>query len=327
MATIALTARAVGGMRIAAVRMAVIALVVGILSGTASAQPDPSRFFVSGDGHLRLEHAHFGTRIDVRFRDANGVYSAEALASLRTFFRSRDSNREGPLSLRLVELLDYVEDRFQPSRIVVYSAYRSPELNASLAGTARTSLHTQGLAIDVGLEGVDLRPAWDRLRAMRFGGVGYYAAGGFLHLDGGAARFWEASTSRVGEDLSAGNARVFARTEFDRYATLDDIEVTLHSVTATPLGLRVQVSPGLRLVPISPGIVERDGCLWIETFDDEYRFTLEADSAAARHADLSGRSVRLDLSTCSPRVDRTPESIAANAIEIVRSEAVPASAR
>jgi len=37
-----------------------------------------------------------------------------------------------------------------------------------------------------------------------------------VHVDVGKPRFWEAATSRADEDLSGGNARVFARTDFDR---------------------------------------------------------------------------------------------------------------
>jgi uncharacterized protein YcbK (DUF882 family) len=282
-----------------------------------------ARFFFAGDGVLHLHHAHFGTDLSVRFRGIDGSYDAESLERLRHFFRSRSDDKTGPLSLRLVELLDYVEDRFEPSRMVLYSAYRSPELNAALPGTARASLHTQGLAADVGLEGVALAAAWRQMRALGAGGMGYYARDGLLHVDAGVPRFWEASTSGVGKDLSGGNARVFARTEFDRYATIDGLRLTLHGVTAVPLGLRIRVDPGAELVGESAGIESDGECLWIRGSADEYRFVLRTKSSAPHPGSISDAPVRLELATCGPRIGRTPESIATNRIELVDPQPLP----
>src|SRR5207244_338525 len=81
----------------------------------------------------------------------------------------------------------------------------------------------------------DLAKLWQRLRALDCCGAGYYRKEGFLHVDVGRPRFWEATTSRVDENLSAGNARMFARTEFDRYAAGEQIAVTLHALTVPPI--------------------------------------------------------------------------------------------
>lgn len=282
-----------------------------------------ARFFFAGDGVLHLHHAHFGTDLSVRFRGTDGRYDSGSLESLRRFFRSRSDGKTGPLSLRLIELLDFVEDRFQPSRMVLYSAYRSPELNASLPGTARASLHTQGLAADVGLEGVELAAAWRQMRVLEAGGMGYYAHDGLLHVDAGVPRFWEASTSGVGQDLSAGNARIFARTEFDRYATIDGLRLTLHGVTAVPLGLRIRVDPGAELAGESAGIESDGECLWIRGFADEYRFALRTKSPAFGSGAPGDARIRLELATCGPRIERTPRSVATNRIELVGPERLP----
>lgn len=314
--------RAARRYRIAAAGAAGLLAAVLLAGAAAAAEPGRvgDRFFFSGDGAIRLHHAHFGNDLQVRFRLDDGRYDSRELGRLRHFFRSRDDGREGPLSLRLVELLDFIEDRFTPSRMVVYSAYRSPELNDSLAGTARASLHTQGLAVDVGLEGVSLVPAWKQLRALEAGGMGYYAREGFLHVDTGKPRFWEAATSGVGADLSAGNARVFARTEFDRYATLDGLLLSLHSVTAVPLGLRRRVEPGLELVPEAPGVRDDGACLWIDRFADEYLFRLRAVARVPRADGIAAMPVRLELETCAPRTGATPRKLPANRIELVAAD-------
>ena len=126
------------------------------------------------------------------------------------------------MSLRLIELLDYVEDRYHPKRLTLVSGYRSPEFNRALRANGRrvaqASLHTEGMAADVQPAGLKLRPLWNALRAEQLGGVGLYAGEGFLHLDTGRARFWEAATSGVDQNLAKENARLFARTDFDRYA-------------------------------------------------------------------------------------------------------------
>ena len=119
------------------------------------------RFFFAGNGHLKLSHAHFGTTLDVRYRRADGSYDPDALRQIQHFFRSREDGREGAISLRLIELLAYVQDHFHPRQMTLLSGYRSPEFNEDLRAAggqaAQTSLHTQGLAADVTLTGVDLR--------------------------------------------------------------------------------------------------------------------------------------------------------------------------
>src|SRR5262249_45842961 len=143
------------------------------------------------------------------------------------------------VSLRLVELIDFVEDRWQPKSIHLISGYRSGEYNAALIAhggkQARTSMHTEGLAADLRFAGLDQRQLWLALRELECCGTGYYKTNGFLHLDVGKPRFWEEGTSRVGENLSRGNARVIARTEYDRYASLDGAAIRLHAVTLRPL--------------------------------------------------------------------------------------------
>src|SRR3989449_9135716 len=99
-----------------------------------------------------------------------------------------------------------------------------------------------------------------KVRALDCCGAGYYAKEGFLHLDVGQPRFWEPATSRVEENLSAGNARLFARTEFDRYAKGEEIVVTLHAMTVPPVrvGREARVVTGKGgVLTVAGGGVER----------------------------------------------------------------------
>src|SRR5262249_16918823 len=107
-----------------------------------------SRFFLSGDGVIALQNEHTGDRLRVPFRDARRAFSPAALAKIGALFRSRGDDEETRVSLRLVELIDFVEDRWQPKSIHLLSGYRSGEYNAALIAhggkQARTSMHTEG---------------------------------------------------------------------------------------------------------------------------------------------------------------------------------------
>ena len=288
----------------------------------ASPAAQPPRFFFAGNGRLTLSHAHFAETLDVRYRRADGTYDPAALAQIRHFFRSREDGREAAISLRLIELLAYVQDHFHPRQMTLLSGYRSPQFNADLRAAgqkaAQASLHTEGLAADIAFAGMDLKRLWRELRQLQAGGAGYYRSGKFLHLDTGRPRFWEETTSRVDENLAAGNARVFLRTDFDRYPTLNGAVLSLHSITAFPLRVAAEArlvagsgATTIRLEPVS-GAVARDGCLTIDAPADAYQLRI-ADGVSA--ATLTGRGDVI-LTTCEPRIEQTPAEITSNPIEL-----------
>jgi uncharacterized protein YcbK (DUF882 family) len=76
----------------------------------------------------------------------------------------------------------------------VISGYRSPQTNARLheqsRGVAQHSLHIEGRAIDVRITGVDCAALAAHALDLKRGGVGYYRASDFVHLDTGAFRTW-----------------------------------------------------------------------------------------------------------------------------------------
>jgi len=196
------------------------------------------------------------------------------------------------------------------------SGYRSPEFNNALRGKGRrvaeASLHTEGLAADLQPNGGDLRQIWVELRERQVGGAGLYQAEGFIHLDTGQPRFWEAATSGVDKHLSAGNARLFARTDFDRYADLRGAVITLHSVTALPIRINPRAHLGDREVMLSPvddTVTVSDGCFTLREPSARYAFTVITSIAAP-----AGRAP-LRLATCAPRIGATPREILTNDIE------------
>jgi uncharacterized protein YcbK (DUF882 family) len=55
---------------------------------------------------------------------------------------------------------------------------------------AEHSLHLQGRAIDVRLSGFSTARLHRLALGMSRGGVGFYAASDFVHLDNGRVRYW-----------------------------------------------------------------------------------------------------------------------------------------
>jgi uncharacterized protein YcbK (DUF882 family) len=57
-------------------------------------------------------------------------------------------------------------------------------------GVAGGSLHLQGRAVDIRLADVETAALRDAALRLRRGGVGYYKAGDFVHIDTGRFRTW-----------------------------------------------------------------------------------------------------------------------------------------
>ena len=144
---------------------------------------------------LKLYFIHTKERAEITFK-RNGRYDQNGLKQINRFLRDWRRNEPTRMDPRL---LDLVWETYRASGardyIHVVSAYRSPATNAMLrrhsaGGVARRSLHMDGKAIDISLEGVPL----DRLRraalSLRAGGVGYYPTDGFVHVDTGRVRAW-----------------------------------------------------------------------------------------------------------------------------------------
>ncbi len=306
-------------------------MMLGIAAGAAlvsslatPATAAPPRFFFAGDGRLVLQHAYFDTTLDVRFRHADGSYDPAALEAIAHFFRSREDGKQQAVSLRLIELLSYVQEHFHPRQMILLSGFRSPEFNTDLRNAGRAaaqaSLHTEAMAADVMFTGLDMRRLWHRLRDLGTGGVGYYRANKFLHIDTGPPRFWEATTSRVSENLAADNARVFLRTDFDRYPRLEGAICGLHSVTAYPVlvSSRARViganEAAITIQPTNGARVNADGCIAVSSpAEREFRVTSVAPAAGDERSGV-GES-RIVLSTCEPRIGKTAAEMTSNPIE------------
>ena len=144
--------------------------------------------------HIALMNLHTSESLDVEyFRD--GGYSGEAMAKIRKVLRDFRTGEMHEIDPHLMDyLVEVAAKSGREARFSVISGYRSPETNAKLhersAGVAQHSLHMQGRAIDVRMAGVDCADLAASAQSLRRGGVGYYRASNFVHLDTGAFRTW-----------------------------------------------------------------------------------------------------------------------------------------
>ena len=175
-------------------RILVTAAVVGLPIASLSATSQPA--FVPAERQLSFYHTHTGKRLNIVY-SRNGKYIPSALDEINSFlfdFRTGDTAEMDPELLDLI--YDVREALGSDGTYQVVSAYRSPKTNEMLrgrgqsSGVARKSQHLLGKAIDVRLEGVRTSKLRDTAIAMQRGGVGYYEASDFVHLDTGRVRRW-----------------------------------------------------------------------------------------------------------------------------------------
>ncbi|MGH8131501.1 MAG: DUF882 domain-containing protein [Steroidobacteraceae bacterium] len=163
-------------------------LAVGFLPISSHAQTIERR-------RLVLINSHTGEMLDTIYW-ANGAYQPAEMGRLDWAFRDHRTSNVRPIDSRLFDLLHELamtaglEPRYQ-----IISGFRSPATNAMLAaasdGVSSRSLHMEGRAIDVRLEGLPLASLRDLALAKRAGGVGYYPKSDFVHLDVGRVRSWQ----------------------------------------------------------------------------------------------------------------------------------------
>lgn len=144
---------------------------------------------------VALLNLHTSEHLEVEyFRD--GGYSADALAKIEHVLRDFRTGAAHGIDPHLMDYLGEVAAKLgKEPRFSVISGYRSPETNAKLhersAGVAQHSLHMQGRAIDVRMAGIDCADLAAHAQSLQRGGVGYYRASDFVHLDTGAFRTWK----------------------------------------------------------------------------------------------------------------------------------------
>jgi len=143
---------------------------------------------------LNFLHTHTSERLSIEYF-AGGGYLPGALTEVNHFlrdFRTGDIHVIDPGLLDLLHQLGATTGTAKPYQVI--SGYRSPATNAMLhahsEGVASGSLHMQGQAIDIRLADVPLPRLHAAALSLKKGGVGYYPASDFVHVDTGRVRTW-----------------------------------------------------------------------------------------------------------------------------------------
>jgi uncharacterized protein YcbK (DUF882 family) len=143
---------------------------------------------------LNFVHTHTGEKLSVEYARGE-AYIPDALDTVNHFLRDFRTGDVHPIDQRLLDLLHgltRLTDTRKPFQVI--SGYRSPNTNALLRrageGVAGRSLHMKGQAIDIRLADVPLAKLRTAALTASRGGVGYYPASDFVHVDTGRVRHW-----------------------------------------------------------------------------------------------------------------------------------------
>jgi uncharacterized protein YcbK (DUF882 family) len=145
---------------------------------------------------LAFSNPHNGERFDACYF-SNGRYRPEGLAELNHALRDWRTGETGHMDPRLLDLLVRIRNRLEVSPGVHFrliSGYRCPSTNRALHGrsseVAIKSQHLLGKATDIAIPRTNLARLRNAAMSLQGGGVGYYPADGFVHIDTGHVRHW-----------------------------------------------------------------------------------------------------------------------------------------
>jgi len=146
---------------------------------------------------LRFHHTHTNERLDIVYRRGD-AYIPAALDQLDHFLRDHRTGDVRHFDPHLFDLLYDLTKSLHDvgGEIDVVCGYRTPWSNEFLrhrnphSGVAVHSLHMQAEAIDIRLPGVPTAQLRDAALRLHRGGVGYYSASNFVHVDVGRVRRW-----------------------------------------------------------------------------------------------------------------------------------------
>lgn len=143
---------------------------------------------------VSLRNLHTEECLDTVYFE-NGHYDPDAMKQVQRVLRDFRNGAQHEIEPGLIDLLDTLRAKTgtrQPFHVI--SGYRSPQTNAMLheesSGVAAHSLHMEGEAVDIRLPDVSLAHLRNAAWSLQRGGVGYYAASDFVHVDVGNVRHW-----------------------------------------------------------------------------------------------------------------------------------------
>lgn len=143
---------------------------------------------------LSFHNTHTGEKVALTYFE-QGEYQSGALQEIDNLFRDHRTGETHPIDPNLLNVLYKLRETLQTDKpFHIISGYRSPFSNGMMhshrSGVAKNSLHMQGKAVDIRIEGVSTRYIRDAAMSLQQGGVGYYPSSDFVHIDTGMVRYW-----------------------------------------------------------------------------------------------------------------------------------------
>ncbi|HSA59314.1 MAG TPA: DUF882 domain-containing protein [bacterium] len=281
------------------------------------------RYFFEGDGVVKMASRKNGKGGLFVYRDKKGDYDLPTLDKINEVFGLKTAPDEF-IHPRLIALLDYLQDQLKGGTIRIVSGYRSPEYNDGLRRkgklAAKSSMHIEGMAADIDMDGIDGKKLWEFVRGLDCCGAGYYHAKG-IHVDVGPSRFWDETTTKVEQNLGSHNKLIISRTNFDYYRPAERVYMTFVRISDYPIGIRPKVKleteKGKDVATLDidrKDLKEENGCLMIPNRASAR--SVEFDLPEKIKAD-GKMAVRIDF--CEKPFPEMPDSILSNTW-IVRSD-------
>ena len=143
---------------------------------------------------LQFYNLHTGEHLHTPYW-IEGEYLDEGLAQINNVLRDHRNGEIVEMDVGLLELMHDIQLKLGSKQAFhIISGYRSPQTNqllrANSSGVAKKSMHMEGKAVDIRLPDIHLRDLKVGALELARGGVGYYPASEFVHLDVGRVRFW-----------------------------------------------------------------------------------------------------------------------------------------
>lgn len=213
-----------------------------LLFFSTTAYGESGRYFLEGDGALSICNEKTKKTVSVIYRLPNGDYDSEALDQLNMVFGMPEDLLKEDISLRLISMLDYLQDHFSPGQTLnLLSGYRSPSYNSKLRRrgrrAAKTSYHMEGMAADVIFPQASPREIWEYVRGLNCCGIGYYH-GKAVHVDSGKPRFWTQESAIHKYDDKLKNRPIYLSVDKDIYYAGESVRLFLSGISDYPFGVR-----------------------------------------------------------------------------------------
>ncbi len=270
------------------------------------------RYFLEGDGTLKITNSKTGQGGTIPYRTSDGNYQQEAVNRL---FGVATGSSES-ISMRLIALMDYLQEELAGGKISIVSGYRSPQYNQNLRKKGRlaapTSLHMEGMAADINMDNVDGEKLWKHVRELNCCGAGYYHGKG-IHVDTGPSRFWDETSTKVDQDLGGHNKLVLLRTDYDRYKPGDTVRMTLSRITDYPIGIRPQahlIKDGRRWKEMDlAGLNKNCATITDRRAAKNLSWTIPSDLS-------SSENIQIELEFCNKPYPEMPDRTSSNPVSI-----------